>query len=71
MKYTAVIEVDDEDLYEIIKPEIKSRNRTTEEITKTKGKTKITMISDDSIALRASLNSITKLCTVYEKMKGI
>ncbi len=70
MKYTAEITID-EDLYDILKPEIQSRNRTTEKITKDSKKTKITIISEDSTALRASLNSITKLCTAYEKMKDL
>ena len=71
MNYTAEITIDDPGLYEILKPEIRSQNRTEEKITKEKNSTRITITSKDSTALRASMNMITKLCTTYEKMKEI
>ena len=71
MNYTAEIMIDDVNIYDILKPEMRSQNRTEEKITKEKNKTKITVTSTDSTALRASLNMITKLCTTYEKMKEI
>ena len=71
MNYTTEIIIDDVNIYDILKPEMRSQNRTEEKITKEKNKTKITVTSTDSTALRASLNMITKLCTTYEKMKEI
>ena len=69
MRYTAEIVIDDTNIYEILKPEIRSRDRTEEKITKEKDKTVIKITSTDSTALRASLNMITKLCTTYEKIR--
>jgi tRNA threonylcarbamoyladenosine modification (KEOPS) complex Pcc1 subunit len=71
MNYTAEIVIDDTDVYDILKPEIRSHDRAEEKISKEKNGTKITVISKDSTALRASLNMITKLCTTYEKIKEL
>ena len=70
MKYKAEITID-EDLYDILKAEMQTRSRTNEKLSRDGKKTKITIISEDSTALRGSLNSLTKLCTVYEKMKDL
>ena len=71
MKYKAEIVIDNPDIHDILKPEIQDRNRTKEKISKRGKETIVNIESEDSVALRATLNSITKLCTVYEKMKEI
>ena len=71
MNYKAEITIDNDQIYDAIKQEITQRSRTTEKITKKDGKTIISIESKDSTALRASLNSITKMCTVWEKMQNI
>ena len=48
-----------------------TKEQAKKEITKKEGKTIIKIESKDSTALRASLNSITKTCTVWEKMQNI
>ena len=71
MNYKAEITIDNDQIHDAIKQEITQRSRTTEKITKKDGKTIINIESKDSTALRASLNSITKTCTVWEKMQNI
>ncbi len=73
MRYKAAIEVfGEEDLvYRCFEPEIKSmkKGRASYEIKKKKGSTEFMLDAEDSVALRATLNSITKMLEVLEKTK--
>ena len=74
MKILANIIVHDknpEDLYKIFQPEISEKDRSGFGIIKEKDCLKFEVKAEDSVALRATLNSITKLLTVYEKVKGV
>ncbi|MBT4540701.1 hypothetical protein HOC35_04255 [Candidatus Woesearchaeota archaeon] len=64
-----VIKGDVEKLYKALMPEISNskKNRSEFTIQKFDGKLKIKIIAKDSVALRATLNNLTKLFTVYEK----
>lgn len=72
MIYTAKIEVfeDPKKLVKCFGPELKKEKADRSSFTiKKKSKSLIFDIkAKDSVALRATLNSITKLCTVYEKI---
>ena len=65
-----VISGDVEKLYKALMPEIPNskKNRSEFSIQKLDGKLKIKIIAKDSVALRATLNNLTKLFTVYEKI---
>jgi len=58
-------------IYECFQVEQKEQDRSKFEIKKEKDGVLFLVEAKDSIALRATLNSITKLLTVYEKIKGI
>jgi len=58
-------------LYDTFKPEILSGDRAGVELKKTKEGLLFKIKAKDSVALRAILNSISKLLTVYEKMKSV
>jgi len=68
MNFFATIEVDDPEgiIEKLFKDEKGDRSSTT--ITKKDEKLVFTIKANDSVALRATLNSITKLFTVYENM---
>lgn len=51
--------------------ELKSIKRSKTDFENIKSQTRITVSAQDSTALRAAFNSITKLITVYEKSKEI
>ncbi|MFH1439968.1 MAG: KEOPS complex subunit Pcc1 [Candidatus Woesearchaeota archaeon] len=59
-----------ENLYQALFPELNQEKRDRSElfVDKLKDKIRICIVAADSVALRASLNNITKLLTVYEKM---
>lgn len=74
MNYTSTILVktkDHKDLLEIFEPELKNmiNSRASYNIEEEKGSLKFTITAKDSVSLRSTLNSITKLLTVYEKLK--
>ena len=74
MIYSAVIEVkgDTEELYRCLMSERRMKeDRATLEIKKLKGKLRFTISAKDSVALRATFNSVSKLFTVYEKIEGV
>ncbi|MBW3015223.1 hypothetical protein KY330_02270 [Candidatus Woesearchaeota archaeon] len=75
MKLSAVITVTDStDLEEIsraFEPEEKRFTRSSFEIKNTNGKLEFHITAEDSTALRATLNAITKLLTVHEKSANI
>ena len=60
-----------ESIYKIFQPEISKKDRSGFSIVKEKDCIRFEVEAEDSIALRATLNSITKLLTVYEKVKGV
>lgn len=68
MKYSSTIELEaDEKLIKCFEPEDKVKNRSSYTIVKDGNKIKFNVEAEDSIALRATLNTITKLLTVWEK----
>lgn len=62
---------DSKTLYDCFKPEILKGDRVSAELKKKKGYLLFKIKAKDSIALRAIINSITKLLTVYEKIRRI
>lgn len=73
MKISANLSVNDknpENLYRIFQPEISKKDRSGFNVIKDKDCVRFEVEAEDSVALRATLNSITKLLTVYEKAKG-
>lgn len=72
MRYTAEIIAtgDSSMLYDSLLPEVKEakRDRSEFNIHKIKEGVKIKVSAADSVALRATLNNITKLLEVYEKI---
>lgn len=69
MKLNAEIIVEDDVdlLYKTFKPDIKPWKRSKVKLKKTKNSLIFDIESNDAVALRATLNSITALLTVYEK----
>lgn len=73
MKILASIIVHDknpEKILKVFQPEISKKDRSGFRIIKEKKCLKFLVEAKDSVALRATLNSITKLLTVFEKAKG-
>lgn len=62
---------DPEVIYECFQPEQKEQDRSRFEIKKEKDGVLFLVEANDSVALRATLNSITKLLTVYEKIRSV
>lgn len=73
MNYRATIEVagDNDSLQKCFAPERLKKARTEYTIKKSKNKLVFDISSKDPTALRATLNSITRLLSVYQKMSGI
>ena len=73
MRYTATIVVNEdiENVYKVIFPESKKWERSSFEIKKDKDSLRFIVDAKDSVALRATLTSITQVLTVYEKVKGL
>ena len=67
----ALISIDDVKVFDVLKPELESRHRTKESISKDSGKVVVNIESDDAVAFRASMNSLTQMLSVFEKMKGL
>ena len=59
-----------DDLYSALQPEAmqEARDRSQFVVHKLKDKIRISINARDSVALRATLNNLTKLLTVYEKV---
>ena len=70
MKLTAEIRVygDPEELYKCFEPELSDKKRANFRIIKKEDHVLFEVEAEDSTALRATLNGITKLITVYEKL---
>ncbi len=75
MKYSAsiIVKGNPGNIYKCFFPEAKhlKSNRSDYKIEKNKEGVLFKISADDSVALRATLNSITKLLTVYEKLEKI
>lgn len=73
MRYKAEIFVkgDSDSLYNAFMVEKGKFSRSEFDIEKQDGSVRFFVKAEDSTALRATLNSITKLLTVYEKTKGV
>lgn len=74
MRISASITVYDkepEKLLMAFQPEISKKDRSGFDIVQEKGSLKFIVEAKDSTALRATLNTITKLLTVYEKIEGM
>ena len=71
MKYSLVLQIQDPNLHELLSPEITKfdKTRSTIQITKTKNLTKVKIMAQDAVALRATTDSIIQLLKVYEKLK--
>lgn len=67
----AVIDIDDIRVFDVLLPEIESRHRSIESIKKEAKKVVVQIESNDATAFRASMNNLTKMLSVWEKMKGI
>ena len=72
MKYKAEIKVsgDAEAIYKSFEPEIKEQDRSRFTIEKQEHGVLFVIEAADSVALRATLNTITKLLSVYESLGG-
>ena len=73
MNYKAKIVVDGDPikLYKLFHTELLGSKRSSCSIQKQKKGVVFEITSKDSVALRATLNSITKLLTVYEKIEKL
>jgi tRNA threonylcarbamoyladenosine modification (KEOPS) complex Pcc1 subunit len=70
MKYVTQIKVfgDVDKIVQVFEPELEKKNRAGFELKKQKDHVLFEIEAEDSVALRATLNSITKLFTVYENI---
>lgn len=73
MNLSAKIEVegDAENIIKCFKPEPIKKERSEYTIKKSKGRAIFEVKAKDPVALRATLNAITQMLSVYQKMKGI
>ena len=73
MKYETELKVygDTKKILDCFKPETNKQDRSSFDIKQGDGYLIFNIQAEDSVALRATLNSITKLLTVYEKMEEI
>jgi len=71
MNYSLDLKItgDSNALFECFQPEILKGDRATIDLEQKKGFLLFKIKAKDSVALRAMMNSITKLLTVYEKMR--
>lgn len=74
MKIKAEITVSDnkaDALFNAVKPEAIDRERTQLKIKKEKNKIVMDIDSEDAVAFRATLNSVSQMLAVFEKMESI
>lgn len=73
MRYRAEIKIngDAEKIIECFEPELSKKDRSSFDIKKQKDHVLIEVEASDSVALRATLNAITKLLTVYENIEKV
>jgi len=65
-----VFEKSPEKLLKVFEPEVSKKDRSGFDVKAGQDKVSFVVDATDSVALRATLNSITKLLTVYEKVSG-
>lgn len=70
IKAVITIDNDVENLYKVIQPEIQKQLRSTIELKKD-DKLTFTIEAQDAVALRATLNSLTQMLSVFHKVKEI
>lgn len=71
-KYSAEIIVDrDENLLRCFKPERIEKERASYKIKSIKNAIVFEIKANDAVALRATINSITQLLSIYERMEKI
>lgn len=74
MKITAQIAITDskaDAIFNAVKPEVIDRERTQLKIKKEKNKINMDITSEDAVAFRATLNSVSQMLAVFEKMESI
>ena len=73
MNYALDLKISDDSkaLFECFQPEILKGDRATVDLKKKKDHLLFEIKAKDSVALRALINSITKLLTIHEKMRRI
>lgn len=73
MKYESHITVKDpnKELYALFEKYSETQDRSEVKVTHEKDCLIVSVTAKDSVALRASLNGVTKLFTVYEKMSKL
>ena len=73
MRYETELKVygDTKAILECFKPETQKQDRSEFDIKEEKDGVVFKIKAEDSVALRATLNSITKLLTTYEKIEEI
>jgi tRNA threonylcarbamoyladenosine modification (KEOPS) complex Pcc1 subunit len=73
MKLSAAIKVygNPKEIHACFEPELADEKRSNFKIIQKKDHVLFEIEAEDSVALRATLNSITKLITVYEKIGGL
>jgi len=69
--YSAEIQVQDPKIYECLVSESMVYDRSSLEIKDFKEYTLITIKANDAVAFRASINAVTQLLTVFEKIKNL
>jgi tRNA threonylcarbamoyladenosine modification (KEOPS) complex Pcc1 subunit len=71
MRYSAVIKIKDEEgLKDLFLDFEGETDRSSVKISEESGYIVFSVTAKDSVALRATLNSITKIFTAYENMRG-
>lgn len=73
MDFTAqiIVKGDAEKIYRCIKPEMIDYDRSSFTVKVEKDQLVFDVMAKDSVALRATLNSITQLLTIYEKIENM
>ncbi|MBW3000022.1 hypothetical protein KY339_05095 [Candidatus Woesearchaeota archaeon] len=73
MNYAVTIEIkkDPETIQKLFLTEVSERQRSKFTISKKMNSIRFEVYAKDATALKATLNTITELLTVYEKIKGL
>jgi tRNA threonylcarbamoyladenosine modification (KEOPS) complex Pcc1 subunit len=73
MNYAVTIEIkkDPETIQKLFLTEVSERQRSKFTISKKKNSIQFEVKAKDATALKSTLNNITELLTVYEKLKGL
>jgi tRNA threonylcarbamoyladenosine modification (KEOPS) complex Pcc1 subunit len=72
MSYSALIKVDDDGkIFECLKGESSAQARSSISISGKKSLLEVSIKASDAVSFRASINSITRLLSVYDKVARI